>query len=262
MNTPADDGDSDLRYAEYVLGVLEAQARAEVEREIATSESAAAAVAMWRRRLQPLCEEIAPQEPPPDLLRRILGALQLEDSPHRGARSSLWQNLPFWRWLSLGTGALLAAACAALVTLLLQRPAAPPIPYMASTLSETTGHVGWTATMDIGKSRMIVVPAAPEALSAGRAPELWLIPKGGKPIAVGMISTTAPVTIELRANLVARLGPTAALAVSVEPPGGSPTGQPTGPVIATGAIGAAPAGARGSGSVAALQMAAPYHDVI
>ncbi|TAN00659.1 MAG: hypothetical protein EPN40_03600, partial [Rhodanobacteraceae bacterium] len=38
--------------------------------------------------------------------------------------------------------------------------------------------------------------------------------------------------------LVARLDPTAALAVSVEPPGGSPTGQPTGPVIAKGAIGA------------------------
>jgi anti-sigma-K factor RskA len=40
--------------------------------------------------------------------------------------------------------------------------------------------------------------------------------------------------------MLARLGPTAALAVSVEPAGGSPTGQPTGPVIAKGAIGAAP----------------------
>jgi len=39
--------------------------------------------------------------------------------------------------------------------------------------------------------------------------------------------------------MVARLGPTALLAVSVEPPGGSPTGQPTGPVIAKGAIGGA-----------------------
>ena len=36
-----------------------------------------------------------------------------------------------------------------------------------------------------------------------------------------------------------RIAMAAALAVSVEPPGGSPTGQPTGPVIAKGTIGAA-----------------------
>jgi hypothetical protein len=48
--------------------------------------------------------------------------------------------------------------------------------------------------------------------------------------------------------MLARLGPTAALAVSVEPVGGSPTGQPTGPVIAKGAIGAAPDA--GAGKVA------------
>lgn len=262
MNTPIDDGDPDLRYAEYVLGVLDAEARAEVEREIAASEVAAAAVAAWRRRLQPLCEEIAAQEPPPHLWQSILGALRLEDAPNQGARPGLWQSLPFWRRLSFGTAALLTAACAALVVMLLQRPAAPPIPYMAATLSETNGHVGWTATMDIGKSRMIVVPAAPRALSAGRAAELWLIPKGGKPIAVGMISTTAPVTIELKADLVARLGPTAALAVSVEPPGGSPTGRPTGPVIATGAIGAAAAGTSGADAVAVLRAAPPHRDAV
>jgi anti-sigma-K factor RskA len=41
MSTPLDDN-SELRYAEYVLGVLDADARAEVEREIASRESAAA----------------------------------------------------------------------------------------------------------------------------------------------------------------------------------------------------------------------------
>jgi len=89
------------------------------------------------------------------------------------------------------------------------------------------------------------VPAAPQSLAAGRAPELWLIAKGEKPVAIGMISTSAPIALPLEGALLHRVGPTAVLAVSVEPPGGSPTGQPTGPVIATGAI--ATAGAQASG---------------
>jgi anti-sigma-K factor RskA len=38
------------------------------------------------------------------------------------------------------------------------------------------------------------------------------------------------------AALKDRLSATAALAVSLEPPGGSPTGLPTGPVIASGKL--------------------------
>ncbi len=103
--------------------------------------------------------------------------------------------------------------------------------------------------MDLQHARMVVVPAKPHTLPAGRAPELWLIPAGQKPIAVGMIAASGPTTIELSRALVARLGPTAALAVSVEPPGGSPTGQPTGPVIAKGSIGAS---AQSSGKPVAM----------
>ena len=88
--------------------------------------------------------------------------------------------------------------------------------------------------------QMVVVPAGPTAFERGRAPELWLIPAGQKPISVGMIMPDKPTTLVLDAALLSRLGPTALLAVSVEPIGGSPTGQPTGPVIAKGAISTAP----------------------
>jgi len=112
--------------------------------------------------------------------------------------------------------------------------------YMASTIQQDNGSTGWTATMDLQHARMVVVPATPVAFAQGRAPELWLIPAGGKPISVGMIARDKPTTLTLDPALLAQLGPTAALAVSVEPIGGSPTGQPTGAVIAKGAIGAAP----------------------
>ena len=59
-------------------------------------------------------------------------------------------------------------------------------------------------------------------------------PQRGRPIAVSLISAHGPVTLSLSASLVARLGPAARLAASIEPPGGSPTGAPTGPVVAAG----------------------------
>lgn len=238
MTTPSDGDNGELRYAEYVLGVLDADARAAVEREIAESSTAAEAEAQWRRRLSPLAEEISAEAPPEQLWQQIRAALQF-DAPAERAGGGLWGNLRLWHWLTLGTGTLLAAACATLVYIFVSRPPAPAIPYMAATITETDGQVAWTATMDIGKARMIVVPATPQPVQPDRTPELWLIPHSGRPIAVGLISTHEPITLALSASLVARLGPSARLAVSIEPRGGSPTGLPTGPVVAAGAIGAA-----------------------
>src|ERR1700728_1835846 len=111
---------------------------------------------------------------------------------------------------------------------------------MFSNTQQDNGVTGWTATMDLQNARMVVLPASPTVFEQGRAPELWLIPAGQKPISVGMLLPDKPTTLALDAALLSRLGPTALLAVSVEPIGGSPTGQPTGAVIAKGAIRASP----------------------
>ena len=67
-------------------------------------------------------------------------------------------------------------------------------------------------------------------------PELWLIPADGKPRALGLLADDRGVTIAIHTALMAHIVRDAVLAVSLEPPGGSPTGQPTGPVIATGKL--------------------------
>lgn len=245
MNTPLDHEPEDLCFAEYVLGVLDADARAEVEREIATDTRAAAEVARWQRHLLPLAEDIPASSPPAHVWTRLQDQLGLSQ-PSRpvptsdAKRRGLWNDLTLWRGFAFGAG-VVAAACVIALIVLPRTPLSPsaPLTYMASTITQTDGQVGWTATMDLQHARMVVVPAKPQALPSGRAPELWLIPAGQKPIAVGMLATDAATTIQLDKALVAHLGPTAALAISVEPPGGSPTGQPTGPVIAKGAIGAA-----------------------
>lgn len=246
MNIPLDHEPEDLRYAEYVLGVLDADARVAVEREIASDPHAAAEVARWQQHLLPLAEDITPAAAPENVWIRIqntIGEPARRNQP-TPKRPGVWNSLALWRWLALGAGAVAAACIVALVVLpraSITPPGTPTVAYMASTITQTDGQVGWTATMDLQHARMIVVPAKPQAIASGHAPELWLIPAGGKPISVGMIDSAAPTTLALDPTLLARLGPTAALAVSVEPPGGSPTGQPTGPVIAKGAIGAAPA---------------------
>ncbi|MGH8191166.1 MAG: anti-sigma factor [Rhodanobacteraceae bacterium] len=247
MNTPLDhEPEQDLRYAEYVLGVLDADARAAVEQEIETSSQAAAEVARWQEYLLPLAEDIAPAAPPDSVWARIVSELGFGKpslgEPPATARASWWNRLELWRGFAFGAAAVAVAFIIAFLVVPRSSIAPAPTPsvtYMASTITQNNGQVGWTATMDVRHARMVVVPARPQSLPGGRAPELWLIPAGQKPIPVGMIATHAPTIIVLDAALVARLAPTAALAVSVEPPGGSPTGQPTGPVIAKGSIGAA-----------------------
>jgi anti-sigma-K factor RskA len=70
-----------------------------------------------------------------------------------------------------------------------------------------------------------------------RSYELWLIPTGdARPRSLGLIQPGQPIRLDIPADLAGRITPDATLAVSLEPPGGSPTGQPTGPVIANGKL--------------------------
>jgi anti-sigma-K factor RskA len=242
MNISAEDGEENLRYAEYVLGVLDAEARATVAAAIRSTTEAADAVDLWERRLVPLAEEIVEIAPPPRVWRQIRDALDLDGSARAQPRKGFWNNLPLWHWIGIGASVVAAACLVLLVTQPHLGPTSAPISagYMVSAIEQDNGVTGWTATMDLPHAQIIVVPATPIALAQGRAPQLWLIPAGQKPISVGMITLDQPTTLTLDPALLARLGPTALLAVSVEPIGGSPTGQPTGPVIAKGAISGVP----------------------
>ncbi|KJV32060.1 anti-sigma factor [Luteibacter yeojuensis] len=240
MNTTFENDKDNLRYAEYVLGLLDADARAAVAAEVAAQPEAGAAVARWQAWLAPLAVEVPAVEPPAHAWPAIQQRLGLAGA----ARPRLWDSLALWRWIGVGASAV--AAC--LVVLTATRPGAPPAPapaaqapavVMVSTLAGDNGQAAWTATMDVQRAELTLVPATPQPLAAGRDTELWLIPQGGAPVAVGVFPSADGKRFSLPRALVDRLGPTAVLAVSVEPAGGSPTGQPTGPVVAKGSIRAA-----------------------
>jgi anti-sigma-K factor RskA len=218
--------EDELRAAEYALGVLAGPERAEAENRVAREPAFAARVAAWEERLSPWAGEIAEVEPPPYVWNRIAAALPAPAA----ARAGLWQSLAFWRGLALAGGVVAAACIAALVYV---GSVGRPAPLVAA-LDGGGRHV-FVATVDPRRSSVLVVPAA-FAAAAGKVPELWLIPPGEKPRAVGLLDASKPVALRLPAKLLAQAAARAVLAVSLEPPGGSPTGQPTGPVIATGTL--------------------------
>ncbi len=218
--------EDELLAAEYALGVLQgAEHRAAVARA-AREPAFAAMVAAWEERLTPWAGEIEEVAPPPHVWANITSALPAPAPRHPG----LWRDLAFWRGLTLVSGVLAAACLAAL--LYVGAPQAPS-PLIASI--DGGGHRHFVATVDASHGTIAVVPAAFAAVPA-KVPELWLIPPGGKPHPLGLLQADRTVTIAIPRDLLARASRGAVLAVSLEPPGGSPTGQPTGPVIATGKL--------------------------
>ena len=218
--------EKELLAAEYALGVLAGPERAAAQRLLERDRNFAALVAAWEERLAPWANEIAEVVPPSQVWQRISAALPAPAAP----RAGLWQSLAFWRGLSLATGALAAACLGALIYLGSVVPKAPLIAAL-----DGGGKHAFVATIDLRRGAILVVPAA-YAVAADRVPELWLIAPGDKPRSLGLIHADKAVALTIPAVLLAQATTQAVLAVSLEPPGGSPTGQPTGPVIASGKL--------------------------
>jgi anti-sigma-K factor RskA len=222
---PADRGK--LAAAAYVLGVLGAEERREVERRLMHEPALAAEVAFWEERLGVLADAVAPVAPPQHTWSQIEAAIA---SPQAAQPASLWQNLAFWRGFGIASATLAAASIAALVYIgLIPATRAP----LMATLAGSSGQPNVVAA--VTGNDLLVVPAA-LLTNDPRAVELWLILPNQRPHSLGLIHPGQAMRLTIPPDLADRLTPDAALAISLEPPGGSPTGQPTGPVIASGRL--------------------------
>jgi len=213
--------------AEYVLGVLGIEERREVERRLAQEPALAAEVAFWEERLGGLADAVAPITPPQTAwsgIEATIGGAQ---------RPSVWQDLAFWRGFGIASATLAAVSIAALAYIGLVPQARTPL---LATLGGNAGQPNFVAAVTATGDSLVVVPAA--LLTADpRAFELWLIPAGdNRPHSLGLIQPGQPIRLEIPRELTGRLTRDATLAVSLEPPGGSPSGLPTGPVIAAGKL--------------------------
>jgi anti-sigma-K factor RskA len=231
--TPEDE--RDLLAAEFVIGLLDASAHAAAAGRVGADPAFAAAVEAWERRLTPLIAGLPPGTPSAELWARISAQLPRTYSERR----SWWDSLTFWR-AATGVAAAMAAALAVVVLVPDEKTSAPAgdapptlQPIMASTRMQTeAGQVLFVITFDQARNRVIVTSVAGDGGSADHSHELWMLPKDGAPVSLGILpsggSHAMPMSVELT--------PDASLAVSVEPLGGSPTGLPTGPVVAQGQL--------------------------
>jgi anti-sigma-K factor RskA len=216
--------------AEYVLGVLGAAERRQAQQRLAHDQAFADEVAFWEERLGTFADAVAPVAPPERAWKRIARAVRAPDPAT--ARESLWQSLTFWRSFAIGAAALAAASIGALTFIEISPVARAP---MLATLGASNGQPTFVAAVDAGGTGLLVVPAA-LLTSDPRAMELWVIPTGDKPHSLGLIEPGRPVHLDVPRELAGRLTVDAALAVTMEPPGGSPTGEPTGPIVASGKL--------------------------
>lgn len=220
--------------AEYALGLLEGAELLEARRLLASGPAFAAEVNGWDARLAPLLDELSDVAPSSDLWPRIEAALA-EASPEAEI-VVLRRRVRRWR---LGAGIAAAAAVVLALISLPPRgpnvvPQAPEAPLMASlAIGPAAPRIGvaW-----LPERRELLVSAAGVPADRAHDRQLWLVPKNGAPRSLGVVRPDAAARVTVAPELAVLLGEGATLAVSQEPPGGSPTGLPTGPVVATATL--------------------------
>lgn len=236
-DTPITPAERDDLAAEYALGVLDGEAL-ELARSLAAADPVfRAEVARWSGRLAPLLDDVQPVAPPartwPAIDAAIGGPPQASNIVYLNRRVNLW------RGIAAGATALAASLAIVLVTQP-SRPLAPPVAVaaqapLAAMLGDDQRDLKLMASYDPASRRLMVAAASDMPTDPGHAHELWMIPADGKPRSLGTMpgpkmraQLPMPMAKEFREGVT--------LALSVEPMGGSPTGLPTGPVIASGKL--------------------------
>lgn len=221
------EGGDNILAAEFALGVLPASEQAMLARRVETDAAFAQSVYAWEERLAPLAEGYVPQDVSP----RLKTALDRHLFGVAGAPQSkgFWGSVALWRGLAAG----IAAAFLLAVTLpMMQAPPAPQTSIMAS-LSADTSEVRYMAIYDAGSGEIRLAHLAGEP-APGQVFELWVAEGDTAPTSLGVIPVGGAARMPLNDSVRALLNNRAHMAISVEPPGGSPTGQPTGDVVALG----------------------------
>lgn len=209
--------------AEYALGTLRGPARRRFERLMAQRPDWREEAERWSQRLAGFAAGAPEVDPPLEVWSRIQDRIDpARSQPPRGALR--------W-WKALAAAASLAAIVLAVALIVLERPAV--IAPQVALLKDEQARTGWVVRLATGKSghpeiRVLVESAVPVP---DRVFELWALPgANAPPISLGLLPAQGDAVLAVSEHVRPILEEGAALAVSVEPPGGSPTGQPTGPV--------------------------------
>ena len=245
-------GELDALAAEYVLGTLDGVERAAVAARLSSDARLHDAVRAWEQRLSPLNDLVPPIVPPPDVWNGIesrldrtavtppipasastaaTGTTAATDS--RAATgtviSLLERRLRHWRRVGITASALAAAFLIALGTREFTRTATPQS--FVAVFQKDDAVPAFLLSIDLEARRLSIQAVAAET-PPGKSYQLWIAPDAsGRPRSVGVLEARGFTTQTVFQTYDPAIVQAATFGVSLEPAGGSPTGQPTGPVF-------------------------------
>jgi anti-sigma-K factor RskA len=233
--------DQDRLAAEHVLGLLEGEERGLAERLLGSDAAFQALVQQWRTRFAEWDNTAADIAPSDALWQRIETDLDIPPVPapapaapvrqrsNPGWLRGLWDNLTFWRGFGLA-GALAALLLAVGMGYFAEKATRQPT--LVAVLMNQTNQPG-AVLRTFADGRVELTPLGDMEIPHNHSIQVWTFPDpNGAPVSVGVVQTPRTVQLDLR-NLP-QPHSNQLFAISVEPLSGSPTGQPTGPVVMKG----------------------------
>lgn len=238
--------------AELVLGLLEGDERAAALRRTLTDPHFAAEVESWRDHFGVLFDAVPEIAAPEGGLARIEASIDAKAKGNRLPGSALRaanDDGPVRFWRALAVASSIAATFLLAITLFAPARVAPgtngpqiaqagspslPGTLLVAQIQPAKGTAPVAAVFDPATGSLRVSAAA--LVDARHSPELWVIPAGGTPHSLGVLHARQPTAVAIRTDDRARFAAGGTLAVTIEPIGGSPSGKPTGAVIAQGAL--------------------------
>jgi anti-sigma-K factor RskA len=219
--------ETDTEALEYVLALTERDDRRAFEAALLDDPAIAERVWQTEEMFAPLAAAVRDRPVPP----RVKRALEARLFGPPGVATAAVRRVPGTLVRAVGRG-LAAAALAglALVAILLVRPelVAPASAQWVAAIVRNDGGVtlAWRRTDG-------ALVAEPFAVARAGSPELWLVPAVGSPQSLGLLEAEGS-RFRVPAASDALFRPGSRLVVTLEPEGGSPTGQPTGPALGAG----------------------------
>ncbi len=229
-----DADDIDGLAGEYVLGTLDAGERASVSARRLREPALNAAIQVWERRLAALNEAVPAVTPPASVLPKIEARLDGFDVAPAGSATILDLRRRVSRWRTTAAVASALAATLALTIGVREFAPKPASQNLVAILQKDAASPAFLVTVNVDDRVMTVRPVAAKP-EAGKSHELWIIHDSlGKPKSLGIVDDPARAVKPELANYKPDVIQSSTYAITLEPEGGSPSGDPTGPVVFSG----------------------------
>ncbi|WP_150911171.1 anti-sigma factor [Marinobacter halotolerans] len=219
------DDDLDIQIAEFVLGTLPSDEREALKARREQDPTLDARILEWESRLSAMADDVEPVEPDPALFARIEQTLGRDDSNVIALR----RQVNRWRWST----ALVSAAAMVLVAVLTFQPQPEKATEsFVAVFQHNDQQPAFLLTVNLEDRQVNIRPVTAEA-KPDKSYQLWIKADelGPNPQSVGVLGDRFELDNDVLKKYDPALLRNATFGISVEPPGGSPTGQPTGPAI-------------------------------